>query len=80
MFADGLRKHFPLKKGLLDRGPPPVVRAVDDVSFPNDEAATKLIYLALQNVGVHWKPAIEWRAAYAQFAIPFPDRIPAIMR
>lgn len=49
-------------------------------SFPNDDAALKLIYLALQNVGVHWKPAIEWRAAYAQFAILFPDRLPAIMR
>jgi len=23
---------------------------------------------------VHWKPAIEWRAAYAQFTIFFPER------
>jgi transposase-like protein len=35
-------------------------------AFPSDDAATKLLYLALRNLGVHWKPAIEWRAAYAQ--------------
>ena len=45
-------------------------------AFPSDEAAMKLLYLALRNLGVHWKPAIEWRAAYAQFAIFFPDRVP----
>src|SRR5215475_2986151 len=38
-------------------------------AFPSDEAATKLLYLALRNLGVHWRPAIEWRAAYAQFVI-----------
>ena len=27
----------------------------------------KLLYLALRNIGIHWKPAIEWRVAYAQF-------------
>ena len=25
-------------------------------AFPSDEAATKLLYLALRNLGVHWKP------------------------
>ena len=40
-------------------------------AFPSDEAAMKLLYLALRNLGVHWKPAIEWRAAYAQFTIFF---------
>jgi putative transposase len=49
-------------------------------SFPSDEAATKLLYLALRNLGVHWRPAIEWRAAYTQFAIMFPDRLPAVIR
>jgi membrane-associated phospholipid phosphatase len=29
-------------------------------AFPSDEAAMKLLYLALRNIGVHWKPAIEW--------------------
>jgi arylsulfatase A-like enzyme len=40
----------------------------------------KLLYLALRNLGVHWKPAIEWRAAYAQFTIFFPDRLPTTIR
>lgn len=35
-------------------------------AFPSDEAAMKLLYLALRNLGVHWKPAIEWRAADVQ--------------
>ena len=45
-------------------------------AFPSDEAGTKLLYLALRNLGVHWKPAIEWRAAYAQFVIFFAERLP----
>ena len=49
-------------------------------AFPSDEAATKLLYLALRNLGVHWKPAIEWRAAYAQFVIFFADRLPTTIR
>jgi putative transposase len=49
-------------------------------AFPSDEAATKLLYLALRNLGVHWKPAIEWRAAYAQFAIFFAERLPTTIR
>jgi putative transposase len=49
-------------------------------AFPSDEAAMKLLYLALRNLGVHWKPAIEWRAAYAQFTIFFPDRLPTTLR
>ena len=49
-------------------------------AFPSDEAATKLLYLALRNLGVHWKPAIEWRAAYAQFTIFFAERLPTTLR
>jgi transposase-like protein len=49
-------------------------------AFPSDEAATKLLYLALRNLGVHWKPAIEWRAAYAQFIIFFAERLPTTIR
>ena len=40
----------------------------------------KLLYLALRNIGVHWKPAIEWRAAYAKFAIFFSNRLPSTIR
>ena len=43
--------------------------------FPNDEAATKLIWLALRNITAKWKnPPIAWHAAKAQFAIQFEDR------
>ena len=43
--------------------------------FPNDEAATKLIWLALRNITAKWKnPPIAWAAARGQFAIQFGDR------
>lgn len=43
--------------------------------FPNDEAATKLIYLALRNITKKWKkPPIQWKAAAGQFAIQFGTR------
>jgi transposase-like protein len=46
--------------------------------FPNDEAATKLIWLALRNIAKNWKmPAITWRAAKNQFAIIFAERFTA---
>jgi len=43
--------------------------------FPSDEAATKLIWLALRHITLKWKnPPIAWHAAKAQFAIQFADR------
>jgi putative transposase len=43
--------------------------------FPNDEAATKLIWLALRNVMADWsRPAPAWKAAMNQFAILYEDR------
>lgn len=43
--------------------------------FPNDEAAAKLIYLALRNITAKWKmPPVFWKAAMNQFAIRYPDR------
>lgn len=46
-------------------------------SFPNDEAALKLIYLALQNISERWTmPVKDWRAALNRFAIEFADRLP----
>jgi putative transposase len=43
--------------------------------FPNDEAAMKLLYLALRGVSRKWKNAQrEWTAAMTQFAIMFGDR------
>jgi putative transposase len=43
-------------------------------SFPTDEAAMKLLYLAIQNAGIHWRRPIEWTAAMGQFAVLFGDR------
>lgn len=43
-------------------------------SFPTDEAAIKLLYLAIQHAGIHWRRPIEWTAAMSQFAILFGDR------
>lgn len=45
-------------------------------SFPNDEAALKLLYLAIKNAGLRWRRGIEWTAAMGQFAIQFGDRFP----
>jgi transposase-like protein len=43
--------------------------------FPSDEAATKLIYLALRNIVRDWKVAGPgWAAAKNQFAIMFGER------
>lgn len=43
--------------------------------FPNDEAATKLIWLALRNITKEWAmPVFHWKAAMVQFAIQFGDR------
>ena len=43
-------------------------------SFPTDEAALKLLFLAIRNAGVHWRRPVEWTAAMGQFAILFADR------
>ena len=43
--------------------------------FPNDDAATKLIWLALRNITADWsRAAREWRDAMNQFAIAYGDR------
>lgn len=56
--------NMQLRKVLKNRG-----------HFPSDEAASKLIYLALRNITRKWqKPAPSWRAAATQFAIQFGSR------
>ena len=43
--------------------------------FPNDQAATKLIWLSLRNAEASWKrPPIAWQAAKSQLAIQFGER------
>lgn len=46
--------------------------------FPNDDAAAKLLYLALRNIAKKWhpKPAKEWRAALPHLQVLFGDRMP----
>jgi transposase-like protein len=43
--------------------------------FPSDDAATKLIWLALRNITADWgRAAKDWKAAMNQFAILYADR------
>ena len=43
--------------------------------FPSDDAATKLIWLALRNITADWgRAATAWRGAMIQFAIAYGDR------
>lgn len=56
--------HMQLRKIIKTRG-----------HFPTDDAATKLLYLALRNIMAKWKTAArEWRVALPHFAILFGDR------
>ena len=56
--------HSQLRKIIKTRG-----------HFPSDDAATKLIWLALRNITADWgRAAKEWREAMNQFAIAYGDR------
>jgi transposase-like protein len=44
--------------------------------FPDEQAATKLIYLALMRAEVKWKKVMHWTAALRALKIHFGDRIP----
>ena len=56
--------HMRLRKIIKTRG-----------HFPNDEAAMKLLWLALRNITTDWgKAAKEWKAAMNQFAILYAER------
>ena len=56
--------HSQLRKIIKSRG-----------HFPSDDAATKLIWLALRNITADWgRAAKEWREAMNQFAIAYGDR------
>src|ERR1700739_1312071 len=79
-FAPGIRKmiyttnavealHRSLRKIIKTRG-----------SFPTDDAALKLLYLAIKNAGMRWRRGKEWTAAMGQFAIPFGTRFPGTAR
>lgn len=56
--------HAQLRKIIKTRG-----------HFPNDDAATTLIWLALRNITAKWSRMSHiWRPAMNQFAILYPDR------
>ncbi len=62
--------HMQLRKIVKNRG-----------HFPNDEAASKLLYLALRNIQKNWKmPPIVWKQAANQFAILFGERFTNALR
>jgi putative transposase len=45
-------------------------------SFPNEDAARKLLYLALRNVSKKWHTIQNWKEALNRFAILWPGRLP----
>lgn len=58
--------HMSLRKIIKTRG-----------SFPSEEAALKLLYLALRNVIAKWDTIQHWKQALNQFEILWGDRIRA---
>jgi putative transposase len=47
-------------------------------SFPNDEAVSKLLFLALRNIAQKWTmPVHAWKDALNRFAIIYENRLPA---
>jgi len=50
-------------------------------SFPNEDAAMKLLYLALRNASKKWTmPVRDWNGALNRFSILWPERMPALDR
>lgn len=48
-------------------------------SFPNDEAVSKLLYLALRNIAKKWTmPLHAWKDALNRFAILYEARLPSL--
>jgi putative transposase len=58
--------HMTMRKIIKNRG-----------SFPSEEAALKLLYLALRNVSAKWEAIQHWRQALNQFEMLWGDRIRA---
>ena len=50
-------------------------------AFPNEDAALKLLFLALRAAEKKWTmPIRDWRAALNYFTVLWPDRMPALER
>jgi putative transposase len=49
-------------------------------SFPNEEAALRLLWMALRNHSKKWSFVQNWREALNRFQILWPERMPALER
>ena|SRR5947209_14766981 len=49
-------------------------------SFPNEESALRLLWLALRNHSKKWSTVQGWREALNWFQILWPERMPALER
>ena len=49
-------------------------------SFPSEQAAMKLLYLALVNIAQKWHVVQSWREALNRFQILWPERMPTLER
>ena len=49
-------------------------------SFPNEEAALKLLFLALRNHAKKWSSVQSWREALNHFQLLWPERMPPLER
>jgi len=58
--------HMTLRKVIKTRG-----------SFPTEESALKLLYLALKNVARRWTAAPSWRTSLNHFMLLYGDRVEA---
>jgi len=57
--------HRQIRKAIKTRG-----------HFPDEQAATKLIYLAIERAETKWRSVRNWTAALAALKIHFEDRLP----
>lgn len=57
--------HRQVRKAIKTRG-----------HFPDEQAATKLIYLAIHRAETKWRSARGWTSALAALKIHFGDRLP----
>jgi putative transposase len=58
--------HMTLRKVIKTRG-----------SFPSEESALKLLYLALNNVRKRWQPTRDWKPSLNHYTLLWGDRIEA---
>jgi len=76
-FPDEVRKVIYTTNAVeaLNRGLRKIIK--NRGSFPSEEAALKLLYLALQNMSQKWETVQHWREALNQFEILWGERIRA---